>query len=177
MSAPEGIAGTSMTPAVTNNQQAAFDLLSARTADLLAGNLYFPCVLLVHPTIAALHSAQQHLSSRQLWPTVSVGGFLSAAMSEAPFRFWQRTAQRSFHEEMLRQAPGPVICTDIDLLFEPSLGLDPLKLLRDASRQTAIVVMWPGQTKDTVLSYAVPEHAHYRTWRQTDLCDQCIIPL
>ncbi len=166
-----------MTPAVTFNQQAALDGLSARIADLLAGNLYFPCVLLVHPTIAALHSAQQSLASQQQWPTVSVGGFLSAALSELPFRFWQRTAQRSFDDEMLRHAPGPAICTDIDLLFEPSLRLDPLKLMRDASRQTPMVVMWPGQYQDNWLSYAVPEHAHYRTWRPTDLCDQCIIPL
>ncbi len=166
-----------MTPAATFNQQAVLDGLSARIADFLAGDLYFPCVLLVHPTIATLQTAQQYLSSQQQWPTVSVGGFLSVSLSEVPFRFWQRMAQRSFHDEMLRQAPGPAICADIDLLFEPSLGLDPLKLLRDASRKTPMVVMWPGQYEDNWLSYAVPEHTHHRTWRQTDLCNQCIIPL
>jgi hypothetical protein len=62
-------------------------------------------------------------------------------------------------------SPGPVLCTDIDLLFEPSLSLNPLRLFKDAGRITRLIVAWPGTYRDDVLSYAVPDHAHYRTWR------------
>ena len=65
-----------------------------------------------------------------------------------------------------QMAPGPVSCTDIDLLFEPTLELDPLGLLRDVSRVTRLVVAWPGSYADDVLAYAVPDHSHYRTWRK-----------
>ena len=61
-----------------------------------------------------------------------------------------------------------VLCIGIDLLFEPTLQLDPLKLLRDASRATRIVVAWPGSYSDDTLTYALPEHGHYRTWRRPD---------
>jgi hypothetical protein len=62
-------------------------------------------------------------------------------------------------------SPGPVLCTDIDLLFEPRLSLNPLRLFKDAGRITRLIVAWPGIYRDDVLSYAVPDHAHYRTWR------------
>jgi hypothetical protein len=63
-------------------------------------------------------------------------------------------------------APGPVLCTEVDLLFEPSLKLDPLRLVRDASKRTRLIVAWPGSYVDDVLAYAVPEHHHYRTWHK-----------
>lgn len=166
-----------MTSAGTLDQMAVLGRLSARIADLLAGHLYFPCVVIAHPEVAILRTAQDYLMGHQKWQAVSVGGFLSEALLDIPFKRRQRVARQSFLEEIRQQVPGPALCIDIDLLFEPSLALDPLALIRECSRQTPVVVMWPGEYKDKVLSYAVPEHAHYRIWRQTDLCDQCIIPL
>ncbi|MCP4537842.1 MAG: BREX-3 system P-loop-containing protein BrxF [Chloroflexi bacterium] len=62
-------------------------------------------------------------------------------------------------------APGPVLCTETDLLFEPTLKLDPLRLMRDASKVIRLVVAWSGSYTEDVLAYAVPKHGHYRTWR------------
>jgi hypothetical protein len=61
-----------------------------------------------------------------------------------------------------------VLCTHIDLLFTPALQLDPLMLFRHLGKTAPLVVCWPGEYHDDVLSYAVPEHAHYRTWRHPD---------
>ena len=69
------------------------------------------------------------------------------------------------------QAAGTVVCTDIDLLFHPSLKLDPLVLFRKASRHTELVVLWPGTYSNGVLSYAVPEHKHYRFWKNLEGID------
>jgi hypothetical protein len=66
-------------------------------------------------------------------------------------------------------ASGPVLCTETDLLFEPTLKLNPLSLLRDASRVTRLVVSWPGIYQSDVLAYAAPEHSHYRTWRKPEV--------
>jgi hypothetical protein len=49
-----------------------------------------------------------------------------------------------------------------------------LKLLRDASRATRIVVTWPGSYADNILAYAVPEHSHYRTWRRPGVAITCL---
>ena len=64
---------------------------------------------------------------------------------------------------------GPVLCTNIDWLFEPTLKLDPLRLMRDVSRGTRLVVTWPGSYVDDVLAYAVPDHSYYRTWRKPEV--------
>lgn len=62
-------------------------------------------------------------------------------------------------------APGPVVCADIDLLFHPILQIDPLALFRHISRYRKLLVLWPGEHKDGTLSYAQPEHQHYRFWK------------
>lgn len=137
----------------------------------------YPCFLLVHPHIAVLRTTAQRLVAHYGWSTVSLGTFLSEALLDvAPQR--RPHEVRPLLNRALRQAlPGPVVCTDIDLLFEPSLSLDPLWLLRECSRRTPLVVMWPGQFENGVLSYAVPAHGHYRIWPRPDLCDGCILQL
>jgi hypothetical protein len=54
----------------------------------------------------------------------------------------------------------------MDVLFEPSLELDPLALLRQLARVTPVVAAWPGSTGASLLTYGVPEHAHHRTWSE-----------
>ena len=58
----------------------------------------------------------------------------------------------------------PILITGIEILFEPSFELDPLTFFKLVSRNTSLLVMWPGEYKNNILSYASPEHAHYRTW-------------
>lgn len=58
----------------------------------------------------------------------------------------------------------PILLTDIDILFEPSFELDPLVIFRQASRNKKLLVLWPGEFRKNKLSYAIPEHAHYRNW-------------
>ena len=49
------------------------------------------------------------------------------------------------------------------------LKLNPLGLLRHASRVTQLVVTWPGSYLGDVLAYAVPDHSYYRTWRKPEV--------
>ena len=151
--------------------------LSHRLVDLLSHQLYYPCALVTDTDIARLGSAARLVASQTGWRAVSVGGMLSAALLDVPSKRRPQVARLAFLQQIERLAPGPLLCSDIDLLFEPTLELDPLHLLRDASRQAPLAVFWPGAGEDGMLSYAVPAHAHYRTWRQTELCRECIIPL
>jgi hypothetical protein len=127
------------------------------------------CLLLVHPTVSKLGDAADQLLSVYDWPRLSVGGELSAVLfSEIPQR--RSRAVRQWMKLHLREmAPGPVLCTEIDLLFDPTLKLDPLRLMRDVGRITRLVITWPGSYADNVLAYAVPEHSHYRTWRRPEV--------
>lgn len=58
----------------------------------------------------------------------------------------------------------PILITNFEILFELSFELDPLTIFKQLSRNSSLLVMWPGEYKNNILSYASPEHAHYRTW-------------
>ncbi len=135
----------------------------------LTTSAYHPCLLLVHPEVRRLEDAANELVSAYEWPRLSVGRELSTVLlSDPPIRR-SRTARRWMETRLDQMAPGPVLCTEIDLLFEPMLKLNPLGLLCHASRVTRLVVTWPGSYLDDVLAYAVPGHSHYRTWRKPEV--------
>ena len=129
-----------------------------------ASQPYYRCALLIGLDVARLERQADELAHDAGWPLVSVGRRLSLALRSTPPGQRPRTAQQSLQEVLSHAEPVPLVCTHIDLLFEPTLHLDPLALFREASRSVALVVAWPGCYDGCVLSYAVPEHAHYRTW-------------
>jgi hypothetical protein len=88
---------------------------------------------------------------------------LSISVSER-----SRFSQKWLVDTLTLRQKGPVLCTGPDLLFDPSLEIDPLTLFRQAARITQLIVLWPGEYSANILSYAVPEHHHYRTWRISD---------
>ena len=137
-------------------------------ATLLDDSAHQRCLLLVHPEIGTLEKAAAELEEAYGLPRLHVGGQLAAALLSEPPSQRPRLAQRWMEDRLSQMAPGPVLCTEIDLLFHPDLKLDPLVLLRHASRVTRVVATWPGSYVDDVLSYAVPEHAHYRVFRQPE---------
>lgn len=143
----------------------------------LATPPYHACLLLIHHDIAKLQTISQRTLKQYGWVNVSIGTSLSKTLLSVATKSRSGQARRTFSELVRPHRPGPVLCTDIDLLFEPSLALDGLSLLREASRQINLIVMWPGAFEHDVLAYATADHAHYQTWNQTDLCDYCIVTL
>ena len=123
-------------------------------------------LLLVHPDVARLERlCAALLSVPDAWRHLALGRELSAVLrNEAPATR-PSLVQSWLAQRLAELAPGPVLCTGIDLLFEPALRLDPLRLLRQTGRATPLAIAWPGTFANGALSYAVPAHAHYRTWR------------
>lgn len=57
-----------------------------------------------------------------------------------------------------------ILLDDIELLFAPTLALDPLKLLQSLARNRTVVAAWPGTITGDALSYADAAHPEYRTY-------------
>jgi hypothetical protein len=142
--------------------------------NLLSNPPYYPCLLLVDRQPAALYARATLLQKQYGWPLLSVGEKLTPALLPLLPRERERAVQRFLAEEMRTVPPGLLLCTQIDLLFEPSLQLNPFLLLRGLSRQRPLIVTWPGSYSNGVLAYAVPEHSHYRIWPRPDLCEYCV---
>ena len=64
----------------------------------------------------------------------------------------------------------PFLLVDhIELLFDPILLLNPLRLLQILSRSKTLVVAWPGRYKEGKVSYAEPGYREYKVWSIKDL--------
>jgi hypothetical protein len=62
-----------------------------------------------------------------------------------------------------------VLLDNIEILFDPALRLDPLRLLQNLSRHRTIVASWKGRISGTYLTYAEPDHPEYRRYSTKDL--------
>jgi len=129
----------------------------------------YTCLLLVSPEIRRLEHAADELLPVYPWPRLSLGRELSSVLLSVIPQRRPREARRWMRPRSDELSPGPVLCTEIDLLFEPALELDPLRLFCDVGRVTRLVVTWPGSYLHDVLAYAVPDHTHYRTWRNPEV--------
>ncbi len=70
--------------------------------------------------------------------------------------------------DLIEALPSPVFLDKLDILFEPSLQIDPLALLQSFSRSKTIIAFWSGSLKDDKLCYAEPGYPEYRSYPVQD---------
>ena len=122
-----------------------------------------------HWHMRGLESKIRQLSHRHGWPILSVNRALAQQLVDIPVRRRAAIASTILEDAIEELGSQVVMCTDVSLLFDPTLHLDPLALFRQLAREKRLVVAWPGSYADGTLAYGVPEHSHYRTWSVTDL--------
>lgn len=113
--------------------------------------------------------ARQARQPPATYPRLNLSLHLSERLLTLPAR--QRSLQTpAIVAEMLR-GTDRVWLDHIELLFDPALRVDPLRLLRSASRQRLLVVTWPGRYDPSTgtLTYAEPGHPEYRHYHPADL--------
>lgn len=125
----------------------------------------YDCLILTHPSIRVLTSALEKVQQRFLYSILNLGAGLSKELIHvSPVQ--RGYAAQDLFERMIREGESEtILCYGIDLLFEPSLHIDPLMIFRRASRIKRVIVFWPGSFQESVLVYAETGHHHYRTWR------------
>jgi len=125
------------------------------------------CLILVHPEVRTLETLtneiRQHYTQEFHISKELSGRLLSVSPLDR-----SRISQQWLTDVLVNFTDAPVLCTHPDLLFEPSLALDPFTVLRNIARIKRLIVLWPGEYASNVLSYATPSHHHYRTWKITN---------
>jgi hypothetical protein len=138
---------------------------------------YYPCCLLVSLDVTVLARAALDVQRLFAWPAVPMDNVVCEPLLSLPVAARAGQVNGLINKELQAYVPRPVLVTETDVLFEPSLQLEPLQLFQHASRLLPLVVTWAGTFDRGRLSYAVPEHAHFHLWRTVDLCADCIIQL
>jgi len=134
------------------------DMLSPLSSD---------CLILVHSKVQVLESKAKEIQEAGI-ALLNISRELSSSLMTLSASERSRFSQKWLVDRLADFQNGPVLCTCPDLLFEPSLKIDPLSLFRQAARIRQIIVLWPGEYSTNTLSYAVPEHQHFQTWKLTD---------
>lgn len=100
-------------------------------------------------------------------PRLNISLHLSEQLREKPRSRHPYEAGRIFQRMISGSGSSLVLLDNLEVLFAPYLQLDPLQLLKGASRNHLLVAAWNGRWEQGVLTYGKPDHPEYR--RYTDV--------
>jgi len=129
---------------------------------------YYKLVLLVGPPGTGKTRALQELSSRFGYPLINVNLELSRLLLELNQRQRALKILGLMRDLVSSHSEEVILLDNIEILFDPSLKQDPLRLLQGLSRNKTIVAAWPGHCKEGFITYAHPDHREYRRYKVED---------
>lgn len=95
---------------------------------------------------------------------IDVGEKLSEDLLEVPARRRPLKVAGLLEDLLVDTEDDRILLDHIEILFNESLKVDPLSLLRSLSRRRLVVVMWRGEIEAGNLVYGFPEHPEYRSY-------------
>ncbi len=138
-----------------------------------AGALYFRLVLIVGPARSGKTSALRRLSEEQSWPLVNVNLLLSQSLLELTPQQRALNVNRLL-DQITKEYQGDIIILDnTEVLFNPELQQDPLRLLQSLSRNRTVIAAWSGEQVGDNVFYASPSHPEFKKY---DNPDAVIVP-
>jgi hypothetical protein len=147
--------------------QNAVDQIRQRLSGI--ADIYNRLVLLVGPSCSGRTAALRALADAEKVPVFNVGAEISRLLLDMTER--QRILQLpKLLEQAVAVLPSDLTLLDnTEILFNPALKQDPLRLLQGLSRNRTIVADWLGDAAGGHLTYAVPEHPEFRRYPSAGL--------
>lgn len=110
----------------------------------------------------------EHFSQANHYPLMNVNLLLSEKIKEVPQnRRPYKIAELLY--EFINDAEYEIVCIDYyEMLFEPSLRVNPFDLFTNLSRSKTLIITWRGTIKDNYFIYAEPGHPEYIKYSTKD---------
>lgn len=131
--------------------------------------MYHRLVLVVAPSGAGKTAVLHSVSKQRGVPCTNVNLELSKRMLDLTAK------QRALHtaevlRDVVEKTDGDTAVLDnLEILFDRSLHLDPLRVLKELARQQTVVASWNGRIDDHGLTYGDPDHPEYRLYPTSEL--------
>ena len=133
-----------------------------------AAGQYFRLVILAGTPGSGKTAALQSVAQQLGCQLVNVNLELSKKMLELTRTQRSRQVERLL-KEVIAAVPGDVVLLDnLEILFDTSLEVEPLRLLQVSSRNRTVVASWNGSFRDGTLTYAEPGHPEFLQFKQTE---------
>ena len=131
-------------------------------------NLYYRLVLLVGPAGTGKTSTLLTICEQQRIPYVNLNLALSQRLLDYPSKA-RPLRVRGALDDIITSVEGDRVALDnIEILFDPTLKQDPLRLLQLVSRNRTVVASWNGDTAGRTLTYAAAGHPEHRRYPDVD---------
>ncbi len=102
---------------------------------------------------------------------LNMNGLLSERLIGVPKQERARSIDQLVFSLVSGSVSEVVLITGLEILFDRSLAVDPIRLLATCAKNKTLLVCWPGDKTTSGLSYATPSHPEYRNYKASDLSD------
>ncbi len=127
--------------------------------------LYYRLILVVGAPRSGKTGALHELRSSRSWPILNVNLALCQRLLELTRKQRALRVPRILAEIVEGLEDEVVLLDNLEVLFDPQLAQDPLRLLQGLARNRTVVAAWPGEYDGEVLTYAEPGHPEWRRYR------------
>jgi len=122
---------------------------------------YFRLVLVVGAPGSGKTAALQSVAQDLRCQLVNVNLELSKRMLDLTRGQRSRQIERLLKDVIAAVSGEVVLLDNLEILFDTSLEVDPVRLLQVSSRNRTIVASWNGNFQDARLTYAEPGHPEF----------------
>jgi hypothetical protein len=149
--------------------------LSAHIMRLMpqAMHMYHRLILVVAPLGGGKTAALREVAQQTGYNYINANLELSQYMLELTQRQRQLQVARLLRDIIRTAHDQAVLLDNLEILFDASLKLDPLRCLQDVARDQTVVAAWNGTVTAGHLTYATPDHPEYRRYALEDLVIVC----
>jgi hypothetical protein len=132
-------------------------------------DLYNRLLLVVGRTGAGKTTAIQALGHSESVPVLQIGADISRRLLELTERQRILELPRTLEQVVSAVPPELTLLDNTEVLFDPTLKQDPLRLLQRIARNRTVVATWLGEVIDGHLTYASLEYPEFRRYSTDDL--------
>jgi RNase adaptor protein for sRNA GlmZ degradation len=133
-----------------------------------ATNQYFRLVVVAGSPGSGKTASLQSMAQKLGCPLINVNLELSKKLLDLTRTQRSRQVERLLRE-VIAAVPGDVVLLDnLEILFDPCLEVEPLRLLQMSSRNRTVVSAWSGTFRDGTLSYSEPGHSEFIQFKQAE---------
>ena len=132
--------------------------------------LHHQLILVVGPPHSGKTSLLRRLGATLQRPPLNVSLELGRRLATMPLKA-RGLAAGDLLRDLAAQAPAgaPLLLDNLELLFEPSLHINPLDLIRQLAHARRVVAVWPGEVRGERVLYADLSHPEHRDYSREGL--------